>query len=798
MLSSSTFRPVWGLAILLFGSLLCGSQEELVAQAEKPTPLADYFGFHPVEIFKLSDRSQNLLVGDSNQDGKLDLIVCDNSHSRIDLLQQRSDPTLDPATPAPSLNSFVSDPRFKHVKLPLDMSAASLAVGDFNRDGRLDLAYLAVPDRLVIRFQSEEGTWKRQISLRLPDLQPALWILAAGDLNHDQQDDLAILGRKETFVFLNLNEREFPQPVKLMNTNERPGLLQIQDLNGDERKDLSYLTHSDGISSFSVRLQNPQGELGPELQFDLSGPRALQLSDVDGKPGVEVVSIHGQTGRIQVHQISKEPAEAGTKTSQLVQYGLPGAGTRDQEIGVGDVTGDGRNDVVGIDADSAELILYSQDESGSLTHAQKFPTLMGGTQIRLANLDQQPGDEILILSPREKAIGASRFGEQRVAFPKLLPIQGEPVFMETVPLGEGKTGVFVLSKSAGSSDHVLTLLKPEAKPDGTIDWSSVPLGDKPEYKLPLSKAPERLMLYDQGETRLLAAFLGGDKPPRFFRIKPNFECVPLPESPRIGASLLIGKSVQQAFLDQPVLMVSQGNVVRSLSFREMEGEDIGGWEILDQYHADETGSNILSATALDFDDQPGPEIALIDQGTKKIRLLRREEGTYRPWQEVDLGGFACIGSQVADLNGDRRPDLILTGRGRFGVLFAGASEYHLKELAVYESQLEEAYFQDVTCGDLNHDGHVDLALIDTKSHRIEIVSYFAGVGLQSALSFKIFDSKHLTQEEADDQEPRESLIADVTGDGLPDLLLLTHDRLLLYPQDGGEPVSSERKTAADP
>ncbi|MCA9094123.1 MAG: hypothetical protein KDA68_11590 [Planctomycetaceae bacterium] len=100
-------------------------------------------------------------------------------------------------------------------------------------------------------------------------------------------------------------------------------------------------------------------------------------------------------------------------------------------------------------------------------------------------------------------------------------------------------------------------------------------------------------------------------------------------------------------------------------------------------------------------------------------------------------------------------------------------------------------------GDLNHDGNPDLALIDTKSHRVEIVTYFSGVGLRSGLSFKLFDSKTLTREKTDDLEPRESAIADVTGDGLADLLLLTHDRLLLYPQDAGtEEETKENQTTA--
>jgi len=35
-------------------------------------------------------------------------------------------------------------------------------------------------------------------------------------------------------------------------------------------------------------------------------------------------------------------------------------------------------------------------------------------------------------------------------------------------------------------------------------------------------------------------------------------------------------------------------------------------------------------------------------------------------------------------------------------------------------------------------------------------------------------------------EPREGIVADVTSDGRMDLIVLCHDRLILYPQDSGE------------
>ncbi|MFK7777846.1 MAG: VCBS repeat-containing protein, partial [Gimesia sp.] len=128
-----------------------------VFSAEKIN-LAQYYGFKPLEIFKLSSRSSNMLSKDMNADGLNDLVLIDNSHSRIDLLLQKSGKDKQTEEePEQPVNSIPNDARFKHVKVPVDVSVTALTVGDFNNDGRNDLAYLALPDRLIIRYQSESG-----------------------------------------------------------------------------------------------------------------------------------------------------------------------------------------------------------------------------------------------------------------------------------------------------------------------------------------------------------------------------------------------------------------------------------------------------------------------------------------------------------------------------------------------------------------------------------------------------------------------------------------------------------------
>ena len=118
-------------------------------------------------------------------------------------------------------------------------------------------------------------------------------------------------------------------------------------------------------------------------------------------------------------------------------------------------------------------------------------------------------------------------------------------------------------------------------------------------------------------------------------------------------------------------------------------------------------------------------------------------------------------------------------------MYAGGLTPAIEELATYETTLERTFPTDVIAGDLNGDGRTDLALTDTRSHYLEILAYRPTSQLERALYFTVFEEKGFAREEASGIEPREGLIADVTGDGRADLVLLCHDRVLLYPQDSG-------------
>jgi hypothetical protein len=201
---------------------------------------------------------------------------------------------------------------------------------------------------------------------------------------------------------------------------------------------------------------------------------------------------------------------------------------------------------------------------------------------------------------------------------------------------------------------------------------------------------------------------------------------------------------------------------------------------------------------IDTDGDGVPEVALLDRISKSILFLAKKDGTYRPTGSLSVGPFDDFkGMRAADLDGDGRDDLLLAGTSRFGVVLSGQKALKLKTLASYESPRHEARLGDLIVGDLNADGQVDVVMTDVIEHYVEIASFEARKSdLAKAFSFKIFERKNRRTPEI---EPRDLALGDVDGDGdgRTDLILIAHDRVLVYRQDPGPSADKGQIKAAD-
>jgi hypothetical protein len=384
-----------------------------------------------------------------------------------------------------------------------------------------------------------------------------------------------------------------------------------------------------------------------------------------------------------------------------------------------------------------------------------------------------------VLSEQEKQIARSVFKDGRLTYPTPLTLTGDPVALDVADLDGDKTPEIVYvsrsSSGTGSDEFKLRALKRDKA------GSFVPFLWGPDDSIllkNLSGAPPALRVVDVNRDGLADVIVFSSYgPPLLLTGREN----------KIGLAsgslgLLSGVTpagLNVADLNGPALIVAQNTYARNV-FLDKDGR----WEVKDQYNTERGSAQVVGAAALDTDGDGKKEVVLLDKASKSLMFLDLKEGVYRPGGTLSFGPIDFQGMHVADLDGDGREDLLVAGTDRFGVLATGRKGQRLKTLASYESTRTDARLSDLIAGDMNNDGHIDLVLTDAVEHFVEIVTYAGQHELNKGLSFKVLERKSY-RGGLNPLEPRDITLGDVDGDGRTDMILLVHDRILIYRQDPG-------------
>ena len=756
---------------------------EKVSQSNQTrfSPLAYYYGFKSLELYKLESSIQNLETADLNQDGKTDLFVFDNSSSRIDLLIQR-DPTTDTAparnTSNPA-NLIENDIRMEHVKIDVNRKISSLISGDLNNDGHVDFAYVAPPRELIVRLQDPQTRrWTTRIRHTVDATSQGNWTIDTEDLNADGLTDIVMLGTNSTYLFFQKDERLQP-PVRLFNTTGKLRLLRIVDLNGDSRKDLVYTSREDIKQPLHVRFQNPDQSFGPERCFELPTYRSILIENLDGTPGAEVLLIENVSGRLKMFSFDHRQQTPLHPTGPLISLGFGSSSSgRKRDLVYGDLDGDKKLEIIVTDPEGAQLLLFKQSNNGQLAAAQTFPTFTGSNMIRCADFDMDGKDELIIGSTNERTIGISYLENNQITFASPLPTLHTPLAIELADLdADGIKEIIYLARNRNK--YELRALKRQS-PD---QWNAFSFGPKSVLSLTgLKSAPSGLFVFDSDHNGKLDFFIfpsSPNQPPLF--LQTNDQGVPIQSNPGTVASLgnASRSSLHFGQMDGPALLVAHRNFARKLIWDEGNR-----WKGTHQFNAPHPQSKIAAVGIIDLDANDFPEISLVDTAERKLHFLKRESSLFHPWKDLDFGQLNFKSLHIADFNNDGKDDQLLFGHSRLGIAYTGNPHPVLRESGSYAPPLKGARLSDIATGDLNHDGILDIALIDVAKQSIHIVAIQPSGILQHAINFKVFEARSFQNPiGAGGGEPREIRVADVTGDTLPDLILVAHDRILIYPQE---------------
>jgi uncharacterized protein YfaP (DUF2135 family) len=282
--------------------------------------------------------AQGLGMGDFDQDGKLDLVVA--LERSVEVLAGNGDGTFQ--TP---------------VAYGLGDAGDAVTVGDVNGDGKPDILVAILGGNAMVAnsvggvavlLNKGDGTFQPAISYPAGPMPESV---ALGDLNGDGKVDLAVADANlpgptgSVSVLLGNGDGTFSSPVAFA-TGAVSTSVAVGDLNGDGKLDLAVANQ--GTSNVSVLLGRGDGTFGPQVTYPTdSAPVALALRDMNGDGHLDVVVANSASNDVSVL--------LGRGDGTFQDEAIVATGTHPYALAIDDLNADGKPDVAVVNGESSSV-----------------------------------------------------------------------------------------------------------------------------------------------------------------------------------------------------------------------------------------------------------------------------------------------------------------------------------------------------------------------------------------------------------------------------------------------------------
>ncbi|CAF4283209.1 unnamed protein product, partial [Adineta steineri] len=265
-------------------SMLVGILIVVYTMPKQPVVICDmnFALVNPIQV-EYNYRPQSVAVGDFNNDTWMDIVVANRATNNIAVFFGYGNAGLSPTAVTYSTGT--------------NSTPCMVAVGDFNNDGRLDLAVANYGvNNVGIFLGIGKGAFGSQSTLSTGSSRP-LWIYVA-DLNNDKAQDMIIAnyGTQSISIFYGDGKGKFSNAMTYFTGYDSiPMGITVGDFNNDKHMDIAIA--NSGTNNVGILLGNENGTFISQNIFSTgygSHPYSIATHDFNGDNFLDiVVANHG-------------------------------------------------------------------------------------------------------------------------------------------------------------------------------------------------------------------------------------------------------------------------------------------------------------------------------------------------------------------------------------------------------------------------------------------------------------------------------------------------------------------------